>query len=66
MCRFKLEGEMLTENENTRDFGGERNKLIIQPLGLIVIEFLIKHFNPLFDYEYTKNMEDTLDSIARR
>ena len=62
---FELEGEMLTENENTRDFGGERNKLIIQPLGLIVIEFLIKHFNPLFDYEYTKNMEDTLDSIAK-
>ena len=62
---FELEGEMLTENANTRDFGGERNKLIIQPLGLIVIEFLIKHFNPLFDYEYTKNMEDTLDSIAK-
>ena len=62
---FELEGEMLTENENTRDFGGERNKFIIQPLGLIVIEFLIEHFNPLFDYEYTKNMEDTLDSIAK-
>ena len=62
---FELEGDMLTENANTREFGGERNKLFIQPLGLIVIEFLIKHFNPLFEYEYTKNMEDTLDSIAK-
>ena len=62
---FELEGDILTENANTRDFGGERNKLIIQPLGLIVIEFLIKHFNPLFNYEYTKNMEDTLDNIAK-
>lgn len=62
---FELEGDMITENANTRDFGGERNKLIIQPLGLIVIEFLLEHFDPLFNYEYTKNMEDTLDSIAK-
>lgn len=62
---FELEGEMLTENSNTRDFGGERNKLILQPLGLLVIEFLIKHFDTLFDYCYTKTMEDTLDSIAK-
>uniref|UniRef100_A0A6C0CRG0 DNA topoisomerase n=1 Tax=viral metagenome TaxID=1070528 RepID=A0A6C0CRG0_9ZZZZ len=62
---FELEGDIITENANTRDFGGERNKLIIQPLGLIVIEFLLEHFDPLFNYEYTKNMEDTLDSIAK-
>lgn len=62
---FELEGDLLTENANTRDFGGERNKLLIQPLGLLVIEFLIQHFDSLFAYEYTKNMEDTLDSIAK-
>ena len=28
------------------------------------IEFLIKYFNSLFDYNYTKNMEDNLDIIA--
>ena len=62
---FELEGDLLTENANSRDFGGERGKLLIQPLGLIVIEFLINHFDSLFAYEYTKNMEDTLDYIAK-
>ena len=51
--------------ENTRIFGEEKNKLVIEPTGTIVIEFLIKKFDPLFVYPYTKNMEDTLDEIAK-
>lgn len=42
----------------------EKNKLIIQPLGILVIEFLTKYFDGLFSYEYTKNMEEILDKIA--
>jgi DNA topoisomerase-1 len=37
---------------------------VIQPLGIIVIEFLLEHFAPLFEYEFTKNMETQLDEIA--
>jgi hypothetical protein len=44
--------------------GGESRKLVIQPLGIIVIEFLLAHFAPLFEYEFTKNMETQLDEIA--
>jgi len=62
---FTLEGDELEEEETTRIFGEEKNKLVIQHTGLIVIEFLIKQFNPLFVYPYTKNMEDTLDEIAK-
>jgi DNA topoisomerase-1 len=47
-----------------REIGGETRKLVIQPLGIIVIEFLLAHFAPLFDYEFTKNMENQLDEIA--
>ena len=47
-----------------REIGGESRKLVIQPLGIIVIEFLLAHFAPLFDYEFTKNMENQLDEIA--
>jgi len=47
-----------------REIGGESRKLVIQPLGIIVIEFLMTHFAPLFDYEFTKNMENQLDEIA--
>lgn len=62
---YELEEETLTESKVSREFGGEKGKLVIQQVGVIVIEFLIKHFDKLFNYDYTKNMEDTLDVIAR-
>jgi DNA topoisomerase-1 len=62
---FTLDTETLVEMDNTRIFGEEKNKLVIEPTGSIVIEFLIKKFDPLFVYPYTKNMEDTLDEIAK-
>ena len=62
---FELEDEELSETETSREFGNEKNKLVIQPLGVLVIEFLIKHYDDLFRYEYTKSMEDTLDLIAK-
>jgi len=45
-------------------FCEEKNKLNIEPLGIEVIEFLLKHFENLFDYEYTKKMESVLDDIT--
>jgi DNA topoisomerase-1 len=47
-----------------REIGGESRKLVIQSLGIIVIEFLLEHFAPLFEYEFTQNMENQLDEIA--
>ena len=60
---FELEKEELTEIENERVFGNEKNKLVIQETGKIVMEFLMKHFEELFSYDYTKTMEDSLDKI---
>ena len=62
---FELVEEELSEIENNREFGNERNKLVITPLGVLVVEFLIKHFDKLFQYQYTKSMEDTLDAISK-
>ena len=41
----------------------EGNKLIITPLGKQVSEFCHQHFNSLFDYKYTEQMESRLDLI---
>jgi len=60
-----LENDEITEIETQREFGNEKNKLIIQPTGILVIELLIEKYPTLFDYEYTKNMEDVLDIIAK-
>ena len=55
----------IVEEKGTKEFGNEKNKLVITQIGIFVIEFLIKHFNTLFDYTYTKTMEDELDNIAQ-
>ena len=62
---FKLEDDELEEISTERTFGNEKNKLVIQPLGIMVLEFLTTHFDELFQYEYTKAMEDNLDVIAK-
>ena len=47
-----------------RIFGEEKNKLVIQPTGLLVAEFLSSHFEECFSYGYTKSLEDELDRLA--
>jgi DNA topoisomerase I len=54
----------ITQERGSKEFGNEKNKLVITQTGIFVIEFLIKYFNKLFDYDYTKSMEDELDNIA--
>ena len=67
---FKTKRENELENMNlkiekeTKEFGNEKNKLVITQIGIFVIEFLLKHFEELFNYEYTKKMENALDLIA--
>ena len=62
---YSLENGKITEEKGEKEFGNEKNKLVITQTGVFVIEFLIKYFNDLFNYDYTKNMEDDLDKIAK-
>ena len=67
LCKdYELEEDTIYEIEVKREFGGEKNKLIIQSLGELVMEFLDNNFNSIFNYEYTREMEDTLDKIANK
>ena len=66
VCKdYELENGEMFEIETKREFGNEKSKLVIQPLGIIVMEFLDKHFADLFNYDYTKEMEDELDKISK-
>ena len=62
---FELVDKEIYEIETKREFGNEKSKLVIQPLGNVVMEFLGKHFLDIFNYDYTKNMEDDLDKISK-
>ena len=54
----------IDEIKGSKEFGNEKNKLVITQMGIFVIEFLMKYFESLFNYDYTKNMENELDLIA--
>jgi DNA topoisomerase-1 len=62
---YSLINNIITQTQTNKTFGNENNKLVIQPLGIIVIEFLIQHFDMFFNYDYTKEMENVLDEIAK-
>lgn len=61
---FELEDCELNEIEHKKEFGNEKNKMVIQSLGILVIEFLLQHFTSFFNYDYTKIMEERLDKVA--
>lgn len=62
---FELVEDVLEEKADEKEFGGEKGKLVIQQLGVVVMDFLLAHYNEMFTYDYTKGMEDTLDLIAK-
>ena len=62
---LELEDDTISEFKEERTFGNENNKLIIKPLGNMVIDVLLKYFEPIFDYKYTKRMEDNLDLVSK-
>lgn len=61
---YELVGEELIETEVEKKFGGERNKLVLQSLGKMAWEFLRSVCLPLFEYDYTREMEDKLDLVG--
>lgn len=63
IINITLEEEKITKKKEEKIIGNENNKLVIQPIGIMVIEFLLKYFEELFSYDYTKNMEENLDNI---
>lgn len=61
---YTLSNKTIKTQTHTKMFGAEKNKLVITSLGMIVIEFCLSVFKPMFEYEYTSNMEKHLDIIA--
>jgi len=62
---FELENGKINTIQTERTFGQEKNKLVITNVGILALEFLLKHFEPFFQYAYTKQMEDDLDLVVK-
>lgn len=61
---FVLREHTIEETTKSKTFGQEKNKLVLQPIGLATVEFLVDHFHPLFNYDYTKQMEEDLEKVS--
>ena len=55
----------ITESALEKEFGSETGRLVLEPVGLQVVEFLERNFIDLFDYNYTKKLEDELDRVSQ-
>lgn len=60
---YELENDTIKKTQMKKELGGERNKLVLKPVGKLVVEFLLEKYNDLFNYNYTKEMEEQLDLI---
>jgi DNA topoisomerase-1 len=62
---YKLENGKIETRLVEKTAGNEKDKLVIEPIGITLIEFLTEHFGPLFSYGYTSSMEARLDVVSR-
>ena len=53
-----------TKTTELKKVGGEKNKLVPTALGRSALEFCVREFGDLFEYGFTKQMEERLDLIA--
>lgn len=60
-----LVDDTITEQVVKKKTGAESGRMLMEPTGVLVIQLLIKYFNPLFSYEYTSHLETQLDKVAK-
>ena len=53
----------ITKEEIEKSLNSEKSKMIITPIGKQVVEFCYDHFEEIFDFDFTNNMEKLLDEI---
>jgi len=60
-----LDGSDLSSNTSSEITGAEKNKLAPTDIGIVVNEFLIKHFGDILEYNFTADVEKKFDVIAK-
>lgn len=61
---YTLENRTINELDQIKEVGGEKKKLVIQSIGLLICEWLYENHDKIFNYDYTSQMEEKLDKIS--
>ena len=65
VLEYQLVDTVITPIRSAKRVGVEKNKLVIQPTGMVVSQFLYTHFEAIFNIGYTRQTELELDAIVR-
>jgi DNA topoisomerase-1 len=61
---LKENKEKVEEKTKKETFGKEKGKLFPSDIGMVVNDFLLKHFGEILDYNFTATVEKQFDEIA--
>jgi DNA topoisomerase-1 len=61
--RLELKKGKISDSETTETYGADRAKLVPTSVGMLVTDFLVKHFADVVDYDFTKSVEEEFDEI---
>lgn len=59
-----LKNNKLSEAVKIETFGNEKSKLFPTDIGMVVTDFLMKHFDSIMDFNFTATVEEQFDIIA--
>ncbi len=61
---YTLSNSKVSKTNKKEITGAEKSKLFPTDIGMVVNDFLIKHFENILDYNFTADVEEKFDSIA--
>ncbi len=64
VLHYTLQDKKITRLEKKETFGNEKAKLFPTDIGMVVNDFLVKHFQNILDYNFTAEVEQKFDQIA--
>jgi DNA topoisomerase-1 len=60
-----FENNTISRAVKNEKYGSEKSKLFPSDIGMVVTDFLAKHFENIMDYGFTASVEEEFDKIAR-
>lgn len=65
VLRLKMNTDKIAEEVKTEIVGAEKAKLFPTDIGMVVNDFLVKHFENIMDFNFTAFVEEEFDDIAK-
>ena len=59
-----LKGDVISESVSKETVGAEKKKLYPENIGILVTDYLEKHFPDILDYGFTAKVEEEFDEVA--